>query len=436
MGAERIIHSFGHDILLKKGLRLGDELKIAPSQGRTRPLKLTFSKYIFKTAKIDDYEKKEQTIFLPELGPDRFHCELILCFAQNKKKDSNRRFLFRSLNSIPFRLNGILCFEAFLERDDRIDLGYNRIQTLIATKDSLYDTSNILQINNALIKSSINILIEGETGTGKSRLARLIHEESERHGKFIQLNISSLAPSLIESELFGHVKGAFTGALNSKKGALTLADGGTLFLDEIDSLPWDIQTKLLVYLDDQMIKAVGSEHSFKTNIRLIFASGRQLKELVQQKIMRQDFYFRISSGQTFYLPPIRNNPEFIKELCHQFEYKEQVSLSPKLIDFYKDLSWPGNIRQLLGHLQKKKIVSKTGHLLFDEHDELMKEFAKEKARSSFVLENNNMISLEKLKKDYINHVYNLNDRRLKNTADILQISSGTLRGFLKENRWD
>ncbi len=427
MNTARMIQSFGHETLNQKGLRLGDELSLSPAQGRKKTLRLNYGRYILKTAEIFDCEKVGSTITLPQLSGDEFHCELFLCSPCKSKQDDQARFLLRSLNGVPFRLNGILCFEAFIEREDRFDLGYNRFQTFMPS-GSLQGSDSLLQGHNSLIQSSLNILIEGETGTGKTRLARLIHEQSERKGKFVHLNISSFASGLLESELFGHVKGAFTGALSNKKGALAQADGGTLFLDEIDSLPWDIQTKLLLFLDDQKIKAVGSEQLIQTNTRLIFASGRSLKELVQEKKMRKDFFFRLSSGHSFQLAPLRENIKMIKELCQQFEREEHVSLSPQLIPFYQELPWPGNIRQLLGHLMKKKVLSRSGHLLFDEEDQNLR--SENKGQNS--LEENNIIPLERFKNDYVKRVYNMNERRLKKTATLLQISAGTLRGILRE----
>lgn len=424
---DRLIGSFGYEILEQNGLRLGDELSLSPAQGRKKTFRLNYARYLLQTAPIFDCEKNGSTITVPQLGNSDFCCELILCNTNHSKQDKHARYLLRTLNGIPFRLNGILCFEAFLEREDRFDLGHNRFQTLLPTSPT-NNNDIILQSKTALIKSSLNVLIEGETGTGKTRLASLIHDQSNRKGKFVHINISALAPGLLESELFGHIKGAFTGAVCNKKGALAQADGGTLFIDEIDSLPWDIQTKLLLFLDDKKIKPVGSEQTIQTDTRLIFASGRSLKELVQEKKMRKDFFYRLSSGHYLALPPLRENKEFIQELCQQFEVREHVSITPQLISFYKELQWPGNVRQLLGHLTKKKILSKSGHLSFDDEDQNLAEENKYIHHA----EDPQIIPLERYKKDYVRKVYNMNERRLKKTATLLQISAGTLRGILRE----
>lgn len=427
MNTARIIQNFGYETLEQKGLRLGDQLSIGPAQGRKKTLRLNFRRYTIKSASIFACEQNGSSILLPQLGSDEFHYELELCSTQRSKQDEHARFLLRSVTGIPFRLNGLFCFEAFLEREDKIDLGFNRL-VMSAYEAPPQAPSHELLSNSSLIESNLNILIEGETGTGKTFLAKQIHEHSKRRGSFVHLNLSSFSPSLLESELFGHVKGAFTGAMTNKKGALAQADEGTLFLDEVDSLPWEIQTKLLLFLDDQIVKPVGSEQGIKTSPRLIFASGRSLSELVKEKKMRKDFFYRLSSGHSLKLPPLRENPSFIEELCRQFELKHSVSLSPVLLKYYRELSWPGNARQLLGHLSKKKVLSKTGHLLFDEHDEELRE---EKAKPQALEEN--IIPLEKLKRDYVRKVYNLNERRMKKTAVLLQISQGTLRGILKEN---
>lgn len=428
MNTARVIQSYGHETLKHKGLRMGDQISLSPAQGRKRNYTLTYRRYLIESTDLFNAEKDGSHLLLPRLGQEEFQCELLLCSSFCSKSDEDARYLLRSLNGVPFRVNGILSFEAFIEREDRIDLGFNRFFALAPELQKEEEEHPILS-QSSLIESDLNILIEGETGTGKTRLAKLIHEKSKRSGAFVHLNLSSFSSTLLESELFGHVKGAFTGAYNNKKGALALADGGTLFLDEIDSLPLEIQTKLLLFLDDYKVKPVGSEQSYETSPRLIFASGRSLLELVKEKKMRKDFYYRLSSGHQAKLLPLRQHVNLIESLCHQFEHEHSVSLTPQLLKYYKELSWPGNARQLLGHLHKKKVLSKNGHLYFDEHDEELREES-----TPHKMSEEKVIPLEKFKRDYVRKIYNMNERRMKKTAVLLQISQGTLRGILKENQ--
>ena len=203
------------------------------------------------------------------------------------------------------------------------------------------------------LSSMTNIILEGETGTGKTHLAKLIHKMSGGEGRLVHLNLAACSPNLIESELFGHVKGAFTGAIYNHIGAFEMAHRGTLFLDEIDSLPWEIQTKLLIVLESMEIRPVGAEFVRKIDMRIIFASSRPLVELVENKILREDLYYRINRGLHKKLPSLRESPHLLEKVVLDFLQKYNLNCCPRLLDYYKTLNWPGNIRQLLGHLEKK-----------------------------------------------------------------------------------
>ena len=271
--------------------------------------------------------------------------------------------------------------------------------------------------------------LQGETGTGKSELARKIHRESGRGGNFVQINLSSFSEGLIESELFGHVKGAFTGAVSPKRGAIIEANRGTLFLDEIDSLPISIQTKLLLFLDSKKIRAVGSHTEEKVDARLIFASGRNLRELTGERMMRRDFYYRISSGVTLTLKPLRNDKEKIKDICDHFFQKEGLSIPGKLMEFYLGYHWPGNIRQLLGHLNKKKVMCHKYKWDFDHLDEELIGDA-----LSLIQEHKQFCTIEELKQSYAYKVYLSFDRSVKDAAKMLNITPNTLRALLKKRK--
>ncbi|MBY0414911.1 MAG: sigma 54-interacting transcriptional regulator, partial [Bdellovibrionales bacterium] len=338
-----------------------------------------------------------------------------------KNHDLKSRYLFKSLGKTPFRLNGIYCFEAFLERGDILDIGFNRIQFPRMEREVCNQ-----KISEKLMRSQIGILIEGETGTGKTTLAKKIHEESGRHGRFVHLNLSSFSPSLIESELFGHVKGAFTGAINGKKGAILEAHKGTLFLDEIDSLTLDLQTKLLLFLDSYEVRSVGGENVSKADVRMIFASGSRLSKKVENGEMRRDFYFRLQAGVAVNLESLREKPERIVEICEIFENKEMITMSRDLLSFYTTCLWPGNIRQLQSHLSKKKIFSDGKKMIFDELD-------KELVGLNISIPKNERIEpLDKVKINYCYETFLRMDRNIIKTAKVLELCPNTLKAYLSK----
>lgn len=410
------------------GVRENDEFIMDIFQERKKSFKLNRTHYKISCGSKFEFDFSRSIITLPYFGAHAGHYELKLVVSDHSTGHCTKsRYLVRSLGQKPFRLNGIHCFEAFLERGDVLDIGFNRIHFPRAVFKILDKTI----LSTKIIKSPIAVLIEGETGTGKTTLAKKIHEESDRHGRFVHLNLSAFSPSLIESELFGHVKGAFTGAVNSKRGAILEAHKGTLFLDEIDSLSTDLQTKLLLFLDNYEVRAVGGESSVMANVRMIFASGSKLTARVEEKKMRKDFYYRLQAGCSVYMDNLRNNPEHIRQLCLNFENSEAVVLDIELLNFYLTCLWPGNIRQLLSHLNKKKILSDGRKLIFDELDkELL--FGQTSMES---LEENSIFPLEKIKMEYCHKVYLKLDRNLSKTAKSLELCQNTLKAYLnkKEN---
>ncbi|BAZ92943.1 two component transcriptional regulator [Thiohalobacter thiocyanaticus] len=201
--------------------------------------------------------------------------------------------------------------------------------------------------------TELSILITGETGTGKSLLARYIHERSQRAGKtFVSLNCASLPEQLLESELFGHAKGSFTGASETRKGLFEEADGGTIFLDEIDTLTPAIQAKLLSVLQDREIRRLGTNQPRKVDIRVITAANRDLSVLIENGEFRPDLYYRVN-GYHINLPPLRERVEDIELLLKHFlnKYSARHSrsglrLTDAALQRLLDYGFPGNVRQL------------------------------------------------------------------------------------------
>lgn len=196
------------------------------------------------------------------------------------------------------------------------------------------------------------VCITGETGTGKELVAAAVHEESRRAGRpFVPVNSAALPEGMLESELFGHVKGAFTGALRDKKGRFELADGGTLFLDEVSELAPVLQAKLLRVLQEGTFERVGAEKTSRVNIRLITATNRDLKQEVEKGRFRQDLYYRVNVVP-LHLPPLRKRRGDIPLLAAHFlaaeteERNGNVSLSEEALAVMKRYAWPGNVREL------------------------------------------------------------------------------------------
>jgi len=222
--------------------------------------------------------------------------------------------------------------------------------------------------------SNINVLILGENGVGKEILAHAVHNLSpRREGPFLALNCAALTESLVETELFGHEKGAFTGAVQARTGLLESASGGTAFLDEVGELPLSIQTKLLRVLEERQVLRVGGRTPYHVDVRFVAATNRDIESDCELGKFRQDLYYRLN-GIAFTVPPLRKRPGEIEPLARMFLTRSgaenrranPLEIAPETLDLLKSYSWPGNVRELRNVLDRGDVLA-DGDRLLPEH---------------------------------------------------------------------
>jgi two-component system NtrC family response regulator len=239
----------------------------------------------------------------------------------------------------------------------------NKQEIISGTSSAFID---LIKLIEKISPTDATVLIQGESGTGKEVFAKMIHEKSNRaSSNFIGLNCAAIPRELLESELFGHTKGAFTGAIKDKKGKFLLANGGTLLLDEISELNIELQAKLLRAIQEKTIEPVGSEKQIEIDIRLVAATNTDLKSKVDSGQFREDLYFRLNVIPIT-VPPLRNRKEdipiFIKGFLNKFSPDKTIELSEELLDILVDYPWPGNIRQLENLIERMYILRRTDYL--------------------------------------------------------------------------
>ena len=223
---------------------------------------------------------------------------------------------------------------------------------------------DVLSITRKVAPTDTTVLIQGESGTGKELIARAIHENSKRSSNiFVPVDCGALTETLLESELFGHVKGSFTGAVATKRGLFEIANGGTLFFDEIGNISLNVQSKLLRVLEERVFLPVGGTEYIPTDIRLIAATNRFLEQQIKDESFREDLYYRLNVV-TIYLPPLRERREDIPLLIDQFRQrfnrklgKNVAELSDEIVDALMEYEWPGNIRELENLIERLIVLA-------------------------------------------------------------------------------
>ncbi len=434
----------------------GYEVDLAPDGKTAREL---FSKYeydvVFLDLKLPDEHGLE---ILKELQENNLDTQFIVISAYGNIETAvnaikNGAFDFlekpfsiyeaklsleKALEKKRLTLENIYLKMSLTERDEKVPfIGKNR-----AIKEILEKAKIIAQTDST-------ILITGESGTGKGLLARKIHEFDKLYpGPFVCVDCSCIVPTLFESELFGHVKGAFTGAHTSKIGKIELAQEGMLFLDEIGNIPLDLQAKLLKVVEEKEFSPVGSLKLIKARVRIVAATNKNLKEEVKKGSFREDLFYRLNVVH-FHLPALRERKEdiplltdyFIKFYCdkHQRPLKK---FSPEVMKVFFEYNWPGNVRELKHLIERLVIFSKNTEITpkdlyfagFDYH-EIEERDATEKTLIEEVLpEAGTILPLEEVERAYILKVLDQVKWNRSLAARKLGIDRKTLRDKLK--KWE
>ncbi len=293
---------------------------------------------------------------------------------------------------------------------------------------------NILRLVEQIKNTSEPVLITGESGVGKEIIARHIHDRSKHAAKpFIAINAATLPENLLENELFGHEKGAYTGAHDQKKGQFELAEGGTIFLDEMGELPLSIQAKLLRVLQEKKFYRLGGTKEHTADFRLITATNRFLIDEVKEKKFREDLYYRLNVIP-IRIPPLRERPDDIPALIDHFikKYGRENKIpvprfDPALIAYLSRLQWKGNIRQLENTLIRMLVLNQKSLTLKNIPEDLQEQ-------ENPILQNAlaNKLTLEEMNRLYINLVYDHLDRNKKKACEFLNINFRTLNARLKD----
>jgi len=280
--------------------------------------------------------------------------------------------------------------------------------------------------------SEISVMLAGESGTGKDLVAKMIHNDSQRkNGPFVPVNCAALPEMILESELFGHTRGAFTDAKTTRKGMFLHADGGTLFLDEIGELPLSLQPKLLRALEERKIRPVGSDKEISVNVRVITATNKDLEKAIKDGDFREDLFYRINVMQ-FIIPPLRDRgtdivllAKYFMEQFSQRSGKKVNDISQPVMERLLNYSWKGNVRELKNIMERAVALTRHNQIVLEDLPEAIRSFQSK----TYSDENSNfidLISMDKIEQQYIEFVLKKVDGNKKRAADILGFDRRTL----------
>jgi PAS domain S-box-containing protein len=356
---------------------------------------------------------------IPRFSPDGTFLGFIgSCIDLTERKDSEDA-LKKALEELHQLKNQLEAENIYLQQELQLEEQHGEI---IGQSDAIkYVLFKITQV----APTDSTVLITGETGTGKELAARAIHSASSRKDRpLIKVNCGALAPTLIESELFGHEKGSFTGAVGKKQGRFELANGGTIFLDEIGELPPELQVKLLRVIQENEFERIGSNKTIKVDVRIIAATNRNLKAEVEEGTFREDLLYRLNV-YPITMPPLRQRrediPLLVEHFCRTYAKKfakEVLSIPPKTMQNLQSHSWPGNVRELANVIERAVINTKGSVLqVVDHFEQVPHELVPTQ-------------TLEEVERDYITRTLENTGWRIEGpygAAKILGLNPSTLR---------
>jgi DNA-binding NtrC family response regulator len=403
-------------------------------------------------------DKTHPDLLITDMVMDRLHGMEVLRAAQQRDRDLPVLIItaFGSIESAveamragafyyltkPFDNSDLLFFVARALEERCLRTEVRRLRREVATH---YHFAHIIGKSAAMQRvfslidrvkdSSVNILLAGESGTGKDLLARTLHYQSIRkHAPFVAVNCAAIPEQLLESELFGYVRGAFTDARQDKKGLFVEAHGGTLFLDEISELPLLLQTKLLRVIEDKEVRPVGATKGVKVDVRIIAATNRDLSRTVAEGRFREDLFYRLNVVELV-LPPLRERPEDLPLLIQHFMTRSVQSssvrrLSPEALRILLNHTWPGNVRELENVIERALVLCQGDEITPADLPPRLTGGAPHIATLHDALLRR--ASLAELEREYILLALEWSDGCKKDTADLLGIDRRTLYRKLEE----
>jgi len=336
--------------------------------------------------------------------------------------------LKQALSEVEFLKNQLQDENVYLQEEIKGEHNFDKIIGKSARMKVVFKNIEMVAPNDT------TVLIYGETGTGKELVARAVHNLSNRKNRpLVKVNCAALPASLIESELFGHVKGAFTGALADRRGRFELADMGTIFLDEISEIPMELQGKLLRVIQEGEFERVGGEETLSVNVRIIAATNRDLNKAIQKKTFREDLYYRLNVIPID-IPPLRERKDDIQELAMLFTKKHGRKLgknfsgiSQDTLDYLHSQQWPGNIRELENLIERSVILSNEPELQVENSFS-----TKEKSQHN---NSDNDFSLVSIERKHIQKILEQTNWVVEGdlgAAKILNLHPNTLRSRMKK----
>jgi DNA-binding NtrC family response regulator len=331
--------------------------------------------------------------------------------------------------------------EIYLNDQDRIQVGKTNFIFSVEETFLIPEAPRLTSRNSEFQKTlthlpiyartGLHVMIIGPSGAGKELIAKAIHDLSPRKsGPFVTINCSALTESLFESELFGHRRGSFTGAIEDRKGAFAMADGGTLFLDEIGDLPLSQQPKLLRAIENKEIRPVGSENLQKVDVRVVCATHKSLIRLIQEGLFRADLYYRLNAIDVS-VPSLRNRPEDLEFLIYQFAREFRACFSLPAIEKLKEHPWPGNIRELRNTMAKAAALHRNQRISENDIENILIPPTGYAAPLSLHPTKEGPQKMKDIERSMIERQLMLNRGNQRRTADDLGIPKSTLHDKIK-----